>query len=359
MADGAQNGSATVGGPIVELPIDVLDLDPENPRLDKRAVAGGQVGIARKIAERYRAIEIATSIAEHGYFASEPLIAIEDGARYTVLEGNRRLTALKGLGDAELRAQLGARWEALARTAERRGHVPGNVPVMVVASRPAAWPIIGFRHIAGVQTWDPHAKATFIVDRVDSGEPFAEVGRITGERETGIRSQYRNWWILAQAQNHADEDLVERARDAFGVFTRSMSSINIRAYIGAPTPAEVIPGNRSPCQRPENLPTLLRWLFGQDDDGSGKVIVESRDLRDLATVLDHPDATLVLEGTDNLMDALTATGKPREGLIRRLERVSSDLIASQEEVASQRVNRKVRSLVESCARAAEALEGRL
>src|SRR5436190_24252332 len=96
------------GGPIQELGLNVLDLDPENPRLDRRTVEGGQAGIAKVIAERYRAVEVATSIAEHGYFASEPLIAIKADSRYTVLEGNRRLAALKGLTDATLQGELGA-----------------------------------------------------------------------------------------------------------------------------------------------------------------------------------------------------------------------------------------------------------
>src|SRR3954451_19845207 len=91
--------SRPAGGPIEQLSLNVLDLDPENPRLDRRAVDGGQLGIAKVIAERYRAIEVAISVAEHGFFASEPLIAIKDGQRYTVLEGNRRLAALKGLSD--------------------------------------------------------------------------------------------------------------------------------------------------------------------------------------------------------------------------------------------------------------------
>jgi hypothetical protein len=355
----ATNPYRPAGGPVQQLGLDVLDLDPENPRLDGRSVDGGQLGIAEIIAERYRAIEVATSVAQHGYFPSEPLIAIKDGTRYTVLEGNRRLAALKGLTDDELQAKLGTRWKELARHAAESGHLPDSVPVMVVQTRDEAWPIIGFRHIAGVQTWDPHAKATFIVDRVDSGEGFDEVARITGERETGVRSQYRNWRILNQARDHADDELVDRAREAFGVFTRAMSSISIRGYIGASAPADVQQGDATPCTRPDNLPTLLRWLFGEDDDGSGKVIGESRDLRDLAAVLEHSDARLVLEGSDNLADALAASGKPREGLIKRLERVSSDMTASLDEVASQRTNNRVRTLVESCAKAAVALRDKL
>ena len=63
------------------------------------------------MAAAYDAITIAESIARHGYFESEPLVAVpyeaaypgekrgERSGEYVVVEGNRRLTALRALAD--------------------------------------------------------------------------------------------------------------------------------------------------------------------------------------------------------------------------------------------------------------------
>lgn len=78
-----------------------------------------------KMAVAYDAVAIAESIAWRGYFESEPLIAIPAAKaypkerrssaaarRYVVVEGNRRLTALKALTDPDFRGRLkGRRWK--------------------------------------------------------------------------------------------------------------------------------------------------------------------------------------------------------------------------------------------------------
>jgi len=350
--------TGAVGGPIEDLPIDVLELDPDNPRLDAEVGAtADQDEIAREIASHFRAIEVARSIAEHGYFESEPLIAIEVDGRHRVLEGNRRLVALRGLAEEALRETFpdARSWSQLAELARGRERLPGLVPVMTVATREQAWPIIGFRHIAGIQPWDPHAKARFIADRAHSGMSFDEVARVTGERLTNVRSLYRNFQLLVQAEREGAD--VDRAQDSFGVFTAAMSSIAIRGYIGAPAPGDVAPGDEQPASRPENLPRLLRWLYG--DEENDPVIEESRDLRDLAKVLADRRATEELEVSSNLTEAFLLTGQPRQGLARRLERAASDMGASRDEVRAQRTNERVVTLVRRCVEAAEAIRSEL
>src|SRR5690606_6255941 len=88
------------------LPVDALDLDSANPRLPEDVDLTEQRKLIEYVASEYGALEVAESIANHGYFGSEPLIAIQDGDRYTVVEGNRRLAALKLLKSRELRESI-------------------------------------------------------------------------------------------------------------------------------------------------------------------------------------------------------------------------------------------------------------
>jgi len=132
--------------------LEQLLLDPENPRLPSSLEDRSQDAMLQYIEKTYEPILIGRSIARHGFFVSEPLIVIPraDDKTFTVVEGNRRLVALKLLTDVQARELVGRRrreWERLADQAD----IPARgVPVIKVASHDEVAPIIGYRHIAGI-----------------------------------------------------------------------------------------------------------------------------------------------------------------------------------------------------------------
>jgi len=148
-------------------------LDDENPRLPERIADRTQVGLFKWMAKQYNTLEVARSISEHGYFDSEPVIAIRAGRKLTVVEGNRRLTAVKLLLDDRLRQSLNledaAEWNELANAAE----LEDRIPVQIARNRREVAPIIGYRHIAGIEPWDPWAKAVMsraqLYNRIQDG----------------------------------------------------------------------------------------------------------------------------------------------------------------------------------------------
>ena len=85
-----------------------LLLDPQNPRLQEYGVPANssQDDILRAIWERMAAEEVAMSIAYNGYFSHEPLFIERRGAKLFVIEGNRRLCAVKILLSRQLRRSL-------------------------------------------------------------------------------------------------------------------------------------------------------------------------------------------------------------------------------------------------------------
>ncbi|MCA1720832.1 MAG: hypothetical protein LC779_06950, partial [Actinobacteria bacterium] len=230
-------------GKIHRLPLATLRLDPLNPRLPEDVQGGTQRALAEYISQAYEPLSVATSIAEHGYFESEPLIAVPDGKEFVVVEGNRRLTALLGLTDDSLRPHLESPllWAAAANDAAAKGNLPSDVPVLVVADRKTVAPIIGFRHISGIMQWEPFAKARFIAALVDDeGLPFADVAALVGEKRGDVASNYRNYSILKQAREAHELD-VDRVEESFGVFTAAMGQRALRTFIGAPDPGQVQP----------------------------------------------------------------------------------------------------------------------
>lgn len=279
--------TVTVGGEVRNLDIALLDLDHANPRfLHPLGESASVADVAVHMDKHFDPLRVAESISRHGYFISEPLIATPNGDRYTVVEGNRRLTALLGLADPEIRARLEQQtkgWGSL-RTLEP----PVVVPVVVVASRGEVDALLGFRHISGIEPWDPYAQAKFVAGLLARDSDFAQVARRVGRTESQVRAMYRDFDLLEQAETDFRFD-VSRARDSFGVLNAAMGVVNIRTFVNAPAPRHVslefwpVPEEkRAECGR------LLVYLFGKGPNAAGKAIKESRELQKLGAPLPRP-----------------------------------------------------------------------
>lgn len=342
-------------GKINRLPLEKLRLDPLNPRLPEDVQGGSQRDLAIYISEAYDPLSVAVSIAEHGYFESEPLIAVPDGDAFVVVEGNRRLTALLGLTDAQIRPELESPslWAVAAADAKAKYSVPDEVPVLVVANRKTVAPIIGFRHISGIMQWEPFAKARFIAALVDDeGLPFAEVAALVGEKRGDVASNYRNYSILKQARDAHDLD-TDRVEEQFGVFTSAMGHRALRTFIGAPDPGQVQPGvHPVPEDKRDELGELLIWIYG-DEGGQGRVIAESRDLGLLARVLTNPGGVTSLRSQGDLKTAAEATADGSEDvrrkILNRLTTARTGLRAVAELLAELEVtDEELTALIEDC-----------
>ena len=78
------------------LSVAALDFDPQNPRFPDVVNSGPVNELIERFIRDERLLEIITSIADQGYFDGEPLLVVNTGqGRYHVIEGNRRLAALK------------------------------------------------------------------------------------------------------------------------------------------------------------------------------------------------------------------------------------------------------------------------
>src|SRR5690606_10757408 len=83
--------------PTKDSAVSSLHLDAKNPRLGRDPTSLSPRDIINHLFQHDQAGEVAESIARGGYFSNEPLLAVKEGGRLVVVEGNRRLAALKGL----------------------------------------------------------------------------------------------------------------------------------------------------------------------------------------------------------------------------------------------------------------------
>ena len=334
------------GGEYGEANLSSLYLDENNPRLPEDVKGSDQSTLLKYITDQYIPLELARSIARHGYFRSEPLIIIpHDPDGFTVVEGNRRLVALRLLQDPTQAGEIDdlGEWEELASQTS----VPDPIPVVTAVDRRSVAPIIGYRHISGIEPWDPFAKARFVAHFVDNeGLAFEEVANLVGESVGNVAASYRNQAIIAEAKGEFSLP-VENAVEEFGVFTRAMNSPALRNYIGAAGPGEVTPRQKAiPQDKGEHVEELLSWLFGEGDQQA--VIDDSRQITALGEVVASEIGLDVLRTTRDINQAHVAAGGLRERLLRRLNNAYTNLMAANEDIADHREDEQVRALVNEC-----------
>lgn len=161
---------ATDSWPTKRISVASLHLDAKNPRLGHETVSRAPREIIQHLFAHDKALEVADSIATRGFFPNEPLLAIKENDRLVVVEGNRRLAALKALREPGLlEGSLQRQVERLSRRITDPQEIT-KVPVTIAPSRRATDRQIAARHIgAPVLAWQAENRASFILEKLAEG----------------------------------------------------------------------------------------------------------------------------------------------------------------------------------------------
>jgi hypothetical protein len=312
---------------ITPLPVSALKLDPENPRLPESVQGGAQSVILRHLFENDALDEIAQSYVDNGFFPHEPLIVLDrpdKRGRRSVLEGNRRLATLMillGAPEAE-----GLSFQNIEPTRDDLKALSA-VPCFQIPTRDEVHAYLGFRHIGGIKTWEPEAKARYLLIEIDkarrtgSDDPFKDVGRRVGSNALGVRNPYIALSVLRFAQEEWSLDSKFVQHERFGVWQRSLNSPEIREYIGfgdARTYSEVQSALQDLKKR------QLAEVLGDFKPRPGKlkpVLGDSRDVTDYGRVIADDGARALLRSTGDL--SLAAQVLSRADLSSRIARVTA------------------------------------
>lgn len=166
-----------------------LHLDDKNPRLGREFTASAPREIIQYLFDNDKAFEVAESIADRGFFPNEPLLAIQENDRYIVIEGNRRLAALKALKEPGLlNSNFQAKVERLVRRISDIKDL-AKVPVTIAPSRRATDRQIAGRHIGTpVLAWRAENRASFILEKLEEGYDNDELSTLLGFSATDIQN---------------------------------------------------------------------------------------------------------------------------------------------------------------------------
>lgn len=166
--------------PMVEVDLDRLELDLENYRIPTRR--DDEAGALKYLFASEDVLSAARLIIRDGYFDNEVPIVISappagNVARYTVLEGNRRVSALKALQDPTVVPGHEAQVRALLkRYAVEAENLPERIRVLVAPDRATAAPHVARLH-TGIpkRRWSRDQQATFYYSLVDDQTTVEDV----------------------------------------------------------------------------------------------------------------------------------------------------------------------------------------
>jgi hypothetical protein len=287
---------------------DKLRFDPSNPRFSEEGPGTGQDAIQDLLEKApHFALELVPSFLENGFIDYEPLVVRTVGDHYVVVEGNRRLAAIRHI---------------LARRAEfelksTKLDDLESIPILIF---PAASSddqrkkeqrvYLGVRHLFGFREWPPESKARYLDSQIKNDTDLERVARELNIKRHDIQRYLVPYRLRKAAastwQQHRDQD--------FWVIGESLNRAGIKDYIALDV-------NRTSLKVEDfdkkKLSHLLTFVYGTaSEKRADRIVKETRQLSTLAKLLQNKRAAAALEKGATLAEAAVIIESADETLQR-------------------------------------------
>lgn len=284
-------------------------LDPNNPRLTEVSVGEEapkvpdrdvpneelQADLLGSLRNSIGIDDLVDKIKKLGFLTIDRIVVrpLEDTEGYVVLEGNRRIAAVRSMKSNPK--------VLLTLDPVVQGSLDEFEVLVYVGENPdVAWELQGLRHIGGVKPWGPFQQARFLVEMQQRhGLPPNEVAQVAGVGRTTAARLIRSYYGFMQAA--ADDDYSDQVTEQdFSVFQEAIFHKRRSAIW------EWLEWDDAD-KRFENesrLSTLLSLLKDKGESGQPRIARVNPDLRDkFSKVLGKPpvlqrllDGDLTLDG---------------------------------------------------------------
>lgn len=169
-----------------------LNFDLENPRFIGQ-IFKDEKEIIKYLYDAVEVDELIQSILSAGWVDFEPFIVLRTAK--VVLEGNRRLAALRLITREDIRNELGIRLPTIPDAKAP----PDKVRARWVTKRSDARGFIGFKHIKGPLKWDAMAKARYAATRSRNAD-FLELSAALSPRGVSSKSTLTSFFRLLEGE---------------------------------------------------------------------------------------------------------------------------------------------------------------
>jgi hypothetical protein len=282
-----------------------LFFDAGNPRLPEQP-QGGQRQLFRFLVDDIGVEDLLDSIAASGLINGDPMVArhAEQAGDYYVIEGNRRLAALKLLNGEKIGD--GKPEPAVPTVSPEAAETLKLVPIQLGWDQDKLDAYLGYKHVTAAREWAPEAKAKFVVTRC--GSDFSDTNLSAFAHRLGTKLPTLRRWLVAylalkQAESNGRFDPEEAyAKRYFGTFYTVLGSQEVQQFLalkpGALTTAPV------PDDHLEQLGEFISWVIGTK---KSPPVLNSRSQQKFDAVLASPSALQYFRAKKNLEGALLYT----------------------------------------------------
>ena len=282
-----------------------LHLDPNNPRFIGEQFDNEEEIIAHLMAAA-DLDELLLSILNSGYLDFEPIVVKQDDL--TVLEGNRRVAALKLIRHSDLRRRLSVKLPS----APAPDALPDQISAVFVQSAEEARHFIGFKHINGPRKWDALSKAKYASDWFESGADLEEISKHLGDTFNTVHRLVHGYRVYQQALREGfDPNKRTSKRLAFSHLYTAITRASIRDWLDLRQDTTESPISTANVDK---LLQLMSWLYGQGEKEPALIKSQNPDLNRLANIMAHEHPRHVLLETRDMNAAWEELEPPKARL---------------------------------------------
>lgn len=146
-----------------------LLIDHQNPRFSHNKEHLSQNELINEMINKYKIYDLAKSIANDGYFPDKNLVIVKEKGKSFVIEGNRRLSALKCLLNPDIISEKNKE-KFIKLGAQIEKSFINKVSVIIAPSREAANPIVFKEHTGNTaMPWSRIMQAEFYMRQINNG----------------------------------------------------------------------------------------------------------------------------------------------------------------------------------------------
>lgn len=269
-------------------------LDPNNPRfleinLENYVVPENRISEVKVQEEALKKMQMSSfdvsslrdNILEVGFLPIDRIVVRPirgEIDKYVVIEGNRRIAALKSIINLDSIGKV-------TLSDEQRNSIM-HIDVLVVDNTDRenlySMFIPGIRHISGVKSWGAYQKAVLINKLVKDQVPDEEISGMLGISKATVKLSKRSFGLFELANSLEDDTEVSFAPKDYSYFEEAMKSPNIRKWLE-------IQDNPFDCENRQNLELLISWMKGEYNETTGEndtpKLSEAKSMRKLSTLL--------------------------------------------------------------------------
>lgn len=297
---------------IEPIAVDTLKFDPENPRLPlSMRTTTDDSEIVTWMLSNASLEELLESIAQQGFFDGEPLLGYWNNDKVVIVEGNRRLAAVKLFNDPKLAKKKIKKTQSIIDEAEAQP--PAELPVIIYQHRTEILKYLGYRHITGVKSWSALSKARYLqqlqqdFEDIPLKQQFQRLAKEIGSNPNYVArllTTLKLYQVIEENDFFEISNLDEQTID-FSLLTTALSYSKIINFLNLEDAKDTNADNLSK----QHLKELSEWLF-RKNEGNQTRLGESRNLRTLSAVVHHPEALMRFRNGTELDAASLYTDEP-------------------------------------------------